>query len=60
VFRRAIDEDYYFEFIYDDIPLWGFIGDKSQELVGGENVTMCKPSPRFPLLLRYRPPWTHA
>jgi len=27
VFQRAIDEDYYFEFIYDDLPLWGFIGD---------------------------------
>mmetsp|Transcript_10305 Transcript_10305/g.24091 ORF Transcript_10305/g.24091 Transcript_10305/m.24091 type:complete len:597 (+) Transcript_10305:111-1901(+) len=39
-FQDAIDQDYYFEFIYDDIPLWGFIGDKSYELVGGENVTM--------------------
>jgi hypothetical protein len=27
VLQRAIDEDYYFEFIYDDLPLWGFIGE---------------------------------
>jgi len=39
VFQRAIDEDYYFEFIYDDLPLWGFIGDVVTNLVDGRNVT---------------------
>jgi len=28
-FQHAIDNDYYFEFIYDDLPLWGFIGGAS-------------------------------
>ena len=39
IFQRAIDEDYYFEFIYDDLPLWGFIGDVVTNLVDGRNVT---------------------
>ena len=37
--QHAIDNDYYFEFIYDDLPLWGFVGDVSTSLVDGHNIT---------------------
>jgi hypothetical protein len=40
MFQKAIDEDYYFEMFYDDIPVQGFIGDKTTEVVNGRNVTM--------------------
>jgi len=36
-FQDAIDQDYYFEFIYDDLPVWGFIGEKETTLVDGKN-----------------------
>ena len=25
-FRKAVEEDYYFQMFYDDLPLWGFLG----------------------------------
>ena len=25
-FRKAVEEDYYFQMYYDDLPIWGFIG----------------------------------
>jgi hypothetical protein len=25
-FRKAIKSDYYFQFVYDDLPIWGYIG----------------------------------
>lgn len=40
MFQKAIDEDYYFEMFYDDLPVQGFVGDKSTEVVNGRNVTM--------------------
>jgi hypothetical protein len=40
MFQRAIDEDYYFEMFYDDIPVQGFIGEKTTEVVNGRNVTL--------------------
>jgi transmembrane 9 superfamily member 1 len=36
MFQRAIDEDYFFELIYDGIPVRGFIGEKKKEIVHGE------------------------
>uniref|UniRef100_A0A7S0N4S3 Transmembrane 9 superfamily member n=1 Tax=Cryptomonas curvata TaxID=233186 RepID=A0A7S0N4S3_9CRYP len=38
-FQRAIDEEYYFEFIYDDLPIWGFIGEKEVQRKNGEERT---------------------
>eukprot|EP00961_Rhodomonas_salina_P156168 2102707-Rhodomonas_salina.1 len=32
-------QDYYFEFIYDDLPVWGFIGEKETKMVHGRNIT---------------------
>merc|ERR1719478_1349986 len=40
MFQKAIDEDYYFEMFYDDLPVHGFIGEKTTEVVNGANVTM--------------------
>ena len=37
--QHAIENDYYFEFIYDDLPLWGFIGDMEHKEIRGHNVT---------------------
>jgi transmembrane 9 superfamily member 3 len=28
---RAVEEDYFFEFFFDDLPIWGYIGDASEE-----------------------------
>ncbi len=39
LFQAAIDQDYYFEFIYDDLPVWGFIGEEETKMVHGRNVT---------------------
>ena len=25
-FRKAISKDYYFQFVYDDLPIWGYVG----------------------------------
>ena len=25
-FRKAVEEDYYFQMYYDDLPIWGFVG----------------------------------
>lgn len=25
-FRQAISKDYYFQFVYDDLPIWGYVG----------------------------------
>jgi len=30
-FREAISKDYYFQMIFDDLPLWGFIGKMDEE-----------------------------
>lgn len=27
-FRKAVQEDYYFQMFYDDLPIWGYIGTK--------------------------------
>lgn len=26
-FKDAIEDDYFFEFLIDDLPLWGYIGE---------------------------------
>jgi hypothetical protein len=39
MFQRAIDADYFFELIYDGIPVRGFIGEKKKEIIHGESVT---------------------
>jgi len=39
-FQNAIDGDFYFEFIYDDLPVWGFIGEKETEIVHGSEQTV--------------------
>jgi hypothetical protein len=40
MFHKAVDEDYYFEFFCDDLPLWGFVGDKETVESGGKNYTL--------------------
>eukprot|EP00271_Cylindrocystis_brebissonii_P004202 TRINITY_DN157_c0_g2_i2.p1 TRINITY_DN157_c0_g2~~TRINITY_DN157_c0_g2_i2.p1 ORF type:complete len:611 (-),score=90.12 TRINITY_DN157_c0_g2_i2:1534-3366(-) len=30
-FRKAVQEDYYFQMFYDDLPIWGFIGKTLSE-----------------------------
>ena len=39
LFQRAIDADYFFELIYDGIPVRGFIGERKKEIIHGETVT---------------------
>ena len=36
-FRTAVSDDYYFQFFYDDLPLWGFIGKVEKVLGGGSS-----------------------
>eukprot|EP00002_Diphylleia_rotans_P005416 TRINITY_DN14542_c0_g1_i1.p1 TRINITY_DN14542_c0_g1~~TRINITY_DN14542_c0_g1_i1.p1 ORF type:complete len:594 (+),score=123.19 TRINITY_DN14542_c0_g1_i1:59-1840(+) len=39
-FQKAITKNYYFEFVYDDLPMWGFIGTLDAEPdVDGETKT---------------------
>lgn len=33
-FRDAIDDDFYFEMVFDSLPIWGFIGGKIQNSFG--------------------------
>ncbi|KAK3255051.1 Transmembrane 9 super member 2 [Cymbomonas tetramitiformis] len=35
-FRKAVKEDYYFQHIYDDLPIWGFIGKVEKILRPGQ------------------------
>jgi transmembrane 9 superfamily protein 3 len=28
-FKDAVEDDYFFEFLIDDLPLWGYIGEVS-------------------------------
>mmetsp|Transcript_5318 Transcript_5318/g.8225 ORF Transcript_5318/g.8225 Transcript_5318/m.8225 type:complete len:589 (+) Transcript_5318:70-1836(+) len=37
-FQQAIEQDYYFEFYYDDLPVWGFIGEMEKRAEGGGEV----------------------
>jgi len=34
-FRKAVNDDYYFQMFYDDLPIWGFIGKLEKVLRGG-------------------------
>mmetsp|Transcript_19511 Transcript_19511/g.54326 ORF Transcript_19511/g.54326 Transcript_19511/m.54326 type:complete len:583 (-) Transcript_19511:43-1791(-) len=38
-FRKAIENEYFFELIYDNIPVWGFIGEKETHRRHGEDMT---------------------
>jgi len=29
-FKDAVEDDYFFEFLIDDLPLWGYIGEVSR------------------------------
>lgn len=33
-FRKAVIKDYYFQFVYDDLPIWGYVG-KTEESTDG-------------------------
>ena len=36
-FRKAILKDYYFQFFYDDLPIWGYVG-KAEAIPGTPGV----------------------
>ena len=36
--RDAIDQQYYFEFMYDDLPMWGYVGEKVEGSSNGMSV----------------------
>eukprot|EP00741_Cyanophora_paradoxa_P014285 tig00020780_g13777.t1 len=38
-FQEAIEQDYYFELYYDDLPVWGFIGEIEKRIENGAEVT---------------------
>lgn len=42
--REAIEELYYFEFVLDDIPIWGFVGymEESGFLPHSHKVSLCE------------------
>ena len=42
-FRKAVEEDYYFQMFYDDLPLWGFLG-KVEKLI---DASLPEPELRF-------------
>jgi len=37
-FRKAVEEDYYFQMFYDDLPLWGFLG-KVEKIIDASHPT---------------------
>lgn len=39
-FRKAISKDYYFQFVYDDLPIWGYVG--KVESVKGDDPTKAR------------------
>ena len=39
-FRKAVEEDYYFQMFYDDLPIWGFVGKIEKILKPNANAEM--------------------
>mmetsp|Transcript_8620 Transcript_8620/g.14878 ORF Transcript_8620/g.14878 Transcript_8620/m.14878 type:complete len:589 (-) Transcript_8620:493-2259(-) len=39
-FQDAIEQDYYFEMYYDDLPVWGFIGEMDKRIENGEETSI--------------------
>lgn len=35
-FRKALEKDYYFQFYYDDLPIWGYVGKVETVQPGGD------------------------
>jgi MFS family permease len=33
-FKKAVSKDYYFQFVYDDLPIWGYVGKSEAAGVG--------------------------
>jgi hypothetical protein len=33
-FRKAVSKDYYFQFLFDDLPVWGYIGKAEKDASG--------------------------
>jgi hypothetical protein len=54
-FRKAVSKDYYFQFLYDDLPIWGYVGkvEAVKPAAAGASTTAA-PAPKLFLFTHFQ------